>query len=889
MLYCKIEDLNNESDVEQKFIVPLITSIPPQGFGYLNNEFLSKKTIKKLTIDKSGDKRSYKPDFILLINGVPVVVVEAKSPNEKLDEGFREARLYANEINAKFESGVNPCKKVLVSNGKEIWYGNSDNENPIERLVFNDIAVSNDKFGRLVIFLEKDTVNSEIESVVKKIRGTKVFHKPIAILGGRATREEELHGNIFGSTLMSEYQTIFNPDTKEDRINIVKNAYISSPGIVDPIRKIILASTPPSLTNVTKIEDTSKPKELLNKIFGKQRLSNQLLLLIGNVGSGKTTFIEYLRQVVLTKKEKEKTIWIYINLNDSPTSREEIYPWIQNQIIEQLREIYSDINLDHIDELKKIYYRDIKAFEDGEGSLLKDNLSEYNKALVNLIQICKADKSKTTKAYTRYLCGERGNTLILVLDNCDKRSRENQLLMFEVAKWTKEEYQALVFLALRDVTYDLHRTEPPLDTVVKDMTFRIDPPKLSEVLYRRVAYAIEGSKTEISYSLGNNMRVKVSKDQQKKYLGYMLESLYDGTPLAKKIIDGLSGRDIRRGIEIFIAFCRSGHILPEQILKISASGGQHPVDTYIVMRALLRGNKRFYSDSSSYVKNLFQSYPDEEKVPDPFVRVSILKWFEKRKGIRGPREVKGFHKVSELVDNLKLIGHREERILNELIFLLRERCLISEAQIEETLADTDVESIRSNIKENNLIKIAPAGIIHLELLLNLSYIATCAEDVWFEDQKTAHNISEKLTGVNGVGQFSISTVLHNASNLIDYLIRYYDTYFPKNEEFIENDLSYAIDLQRIKTMVEDNKKRFEERNIQLKKAYPFGKSFIGKVISYKQGLGVNVEIGPNIRGLIKERYDHQLKECQPGLEIKVVTIGFDEIRGKFYLELDKLN
>ena len=95
--------------------------------------------------------------------------------------------------------------------------------------------------------------------------------------------------------------------------------------------------------------------------------------------------------------------------------------------------------------------------------------------------------------------------------------------------------------------------------------------------------------------------------------------------------------------------------------------------------------------------------------------------------------------------------------------------------------------------------------------------------------------------------------------------------------------------QRIKTMVEDNKKRFEERNIQLKKAYPFGKSFIGKVISYKQGLGVNVEIGPNIRGLIKERYDHQLKECQPGLEIKVVTIGFDEIRGKFYLELDKLN
>src|SRR5687768_1755382 len=109
------------------------------------------------------------------------------------------------------------------------------------------------------------------------------------------------------------------------------------------------------------------------------------------------------------------------------------------------------------------------------------------------------------RAMTRYLCQERGRALIIVMDNCDKGRLEEQLLMFEVAQWVRDQFRCLVFLPIRDVTYDLHRSQPPLDTALKDMVFRIDPPPFPKVLERRIILAIEQMKVKgtkkLSYQL----------------------------------------------------------------------------------------------------------------------------------------------------------------------------------------------------------------------------------------------------------------------------------------------------------------------------------------------------------------------------------------------------
>src|ERR1035437_3257313 len=115
--------LQNESDVEQKLVYPLLVAEEPFGFGIAPNEILTKKNIRRLTIGKGSDRKSYFPDYLVLVGCIPIVVIEAKKPEEDLDEAYREARLYATEVNAIYRPGINPLTKVVATNGVRLIAG----------------------------------------------------------------------------------------------------------------------------------------------------------------------------------------------------------------------------------------------------------------------------------------------------------------------------------------------------------------------------------------------------------------------------------------------------------------------------------------------------------------------------------------------------------------------------------------------------------------------------------------------------------------------------------------------------------------------------------------------------------------------------------------------
>ena len=121
-MFCSLTELTTESDVEKKLLFPLLTAGAPLGLGLGTPDILTKMSIRRLEIDKGSRRRLYFPDYMVVIAGLPVVVVEAKAPSESLDLALDEARLYGNEIKALFPSGINPCIRVVVCNGHELWW-----------------------------------------------------------------------------------------------------------------------------------------------------------------------------------------------------------------------------------------------------------------------------------------------------------------------------------------------------------------------------------------------------------------------------------------------------------------------------------------------------------------------------------------------------------------------------------------------------------------------------------------------------------------------------------------------------------------------------------------------------------------------------------------------
>ena len=97
-MFCALSDLVTESDVEQKFVYPLLTCDPPTGLGLLPADILTKTNLRRHPIGKGKSSKLYYPDYLIVLAGLPLLVIEVKAPTEPIATALDEARLYGNEV-----------------------------------------------------------------------------------------------------------------------------------------------------------------------------------------------------------------------------------------------------------------------------------------------------------------------------------------------------------------------------------------------------------------------------------------------------------------------------------------------------------------------------------------------------------------------------------------------------------------------------------------------------------------------------------------------------------------------------------------------------------------------------------------------------------------------
>ncbi|WP_220275098.1 type I restriction endonuclease [Pseudomonas aeruginosa] len=854
----ELKDLKNESDVEQKLIFPLVCSPAPYGLSHPQQHILTKQNIKSLEINKGRQTKSYFPDYLITSRGYPLIVIEAKAPGEDLNEAYREARLYAQEINALYPSGINPCSLIIACNGEKIIAGASDSFEPSFSIPLNNINPSNSEFSKFCETFNSSATEIFCDRFDAKIK-PEYLKKPRRLVGGKSVQNEEVGHNSFGATIAAELGHIFNPNTIEDRIYIVKNGYIPSKRrerYIDPIDKIIRASKPPSELNSSLIEDTANPKEIIQALSRGKNLEHKVILLVGSVGSGKTTFIDYLREVALPRDIIETSLWIRINMNESPVASDEIYNWLRVQIAEGCKKETPDLDFEELEIIKKLYAPEVNKFEKSIGRLLKGT-PEYNIKLAELIERLESDIHSTAIAFTRFCGSERGKLPIIVLDNCDKRTLNEQLLMFQAAQWLQSEFKALVILPLREETYDNHRERPPLDTALKDLVFRIEPPMFQTVLVKRVQLALRemsrGQNGSLRYDLPNGYTVEYSKTDTSLYLMSILRSIFEHDIYIRRIIVGLSARNIRRAMEIFLEFCTSGHIKEDQIFKIRKSEGRYALPLHQVSRVLLRMNRRYYDSDASYVKNIFSTTQFDART-NYFSRFLILRWLKSRFHQYGSSSVKGYFKISDIKSSISIYGFDDAIITRDIEYLLSSHCLVSEDFRVDQLADDD------------LVKIAPAGFVHLDLLRNITYLAALAEDTLFSDESTAKRIAHRIVDLEH--QYDAHIAYENAKDLVDYLHSERQRQSQLSEAFLRrSEFMELTDIGEMELALRDFLANSATPIWQkIEELYPIGSIHTGCIRNIHYKYGVFVTLHQEVTGLVHKSRLKNLSEVKTSLK-----------------------
>lgn len=757
------DDLRTESDVEQKFAWPLLTSLRPNGLELHDAEIFTKPDIREFEIGKGPASKRYYPDYVVTVLGLPVVLLEAKRPGEDLGKAAGECRLYATEINACYPGEANPCKFCIVTDGLTTQLRRWDSDIVLAEFALADVGPINPAFGEFTRSLSQLSLRDHAAQVHALVRPARHF-RALSLVGGHTVQSERIAYNDFGRVLAANFQNIFDPASYEDRLRIVREAYVGSPRkerYIGEIDRIIRSSSPRLASEAPLIEDPAKPTEIADRFGNLPSLRNRILLLVGSVGAGKSTFVDYLQDRGLPPEIQDQTAWLRIDLNSAPISSTEIYTWIRRHIIDGIRKTSSDIDTSTLDSLKKLYRKQVREFEDGEGALFQRDSEQYATRLADLLSELKRDEILTIQSLEQYLCTGRSRLLIVVLDNCDKRDRDQQLLMFQVAKYIQQEIRCLVVLPLRHETFENHRHEPPLDTALKDLIYRIEPPSFHRVLKKRLGLVLAQARTAgpkvLSYRAGAKT-IEFPVEKLDRFLHAMMGALFEHKQYGRNIITGLAGWNIRKAFEIFLEFCRSGFIRDEDIFERQVNTGQVgglPHGT--IAKVLLRTNRRFFDGDHSFVKNLFQTDPASPK-PCSFHRYWILAWLRANGGVIGPSGVKGYHRLGDLVRDLLRIGADPEAVRVECRYLAKAGCLLAEHLRSDSIDDTD------------LISLTPAGHVHLELAhRDINYLGACAEDAWVTDRELAERVRKRVTQQPYWKALSWHNTLSNAEDFCTYM------------------------------------------------------------------------------------------------------------------------
>ena len=149
-LFCNINDLDNESDVEQAFARRLLESL-----HYGDQAIRTKATLERLSVGKAaGDL--HKPDFALKSGGHIRWILEAKHPNENLVSHVDQARGYCDAINASYAL-PGPVTYFVLTNAKTTELYRVSDADPVLSLDFADFVEGNDRYDAFVQRMRADT------------------------------------------------------------------------------------------------------------------------------------------------------------------------------------------------------------------------------------------------------------------------------------------------------------------------------------------------------------------------------------------------------------------------------------------------------------------------------------------------------------------------------------------------------------------------------------------------------------------------------------------------------------------------------------------------------------------------------------------------------------
>ena len=301
-------------------------------------------------------------------------------------------------------------------------------------------------------------------------------------------------------------------------------------------------------------------------------MSNRPIVLLGDVGAGKTIFIQNLIHVE-GREVFKNALTLYIDFGSEPTFADDLASHASRAIESQLLGLGVDIEEDSF--VSAVLRAEISRFDKTVFGQLKEiDAKSYTVERVKHIAALVADREHYLPKALNHLVKGRRQQVVIFLDNIDQRPIEFQEKVYLIAQSMAENWPVTCFVSLRPSTFYASKRSGAL-AAYQPRTFTIAPPRIDLVLERRLEFVEQ--KLSANMALGGLPEgVFFHSSSLNAYIKALLHSFAHNRDLVE-LIDNLAGGNVRRALEFVRTFVGSGHVDTEKIIQIVEKTGRYTI------------------------------------------------------------------------------------------------------------------------------------------------------------------------------------------------------------------------------------------------------------------------------------------------------------------------
>ncbi len=475
-----------------------------------------------------------------------------------------------------------------------------------------------------------------------------------------------------------------------------------------------------------------------------EALGRRPIVIIGDVGVGKTSFIRNLIYVKAADEMRD-AIFLYIDLGSQANLGQDIHEFLIHDIERQLLEDHA-VDLFDDNFVRGVYHGELVRFEKGIYGRLKEAAPE--KFLAQQIQLLEDLTQNTVQHLQKciqHLSKGRRKQVVICIDNADQRDLQDQQKAFLAAQEFAAIWQALVLVSIRPRTYFASKSAGSISAYPQRI-LTISPPRVDLVLEKRLKFSLDLAEGKVPLDRLEGISVRL--DSIAFFLRALMYSLRNNRELSE-LLSNITGGNIREVFELIKGFIGSANVDSDKIIDImSRSDSKYVIPLHEFSKQALLGEYSHYHAKSSIAYNLFDlRYPDEREHFLSLFLISFL--ISDSPG----KTTEGFFQTAEILREMQLYGYVPDQVEHAL------RRLTNKKLIETTERITFDEGLQGLVGDMPLaFRVTTIGSYHvMRWAPSFAYLDAMVFDTPILDEPLKREISVHLTSFDIRHRYARST------------------------------------------------------------------------------------------------------------------------------------